>query len=86
MGYLNRLKEKTRGIKSNIIAIYLAMKDKRTPLIAKIMIVLTISYAVSPIDLIPDFIPVLGYLDDLIILPIMITISIKLIPKDVFDD
>ncbi|MDY4789423.1 MAG: YkvA family protein [Bacteroidales bacterium] len=62
------------------------MKDKRTPLIAKIMIVLTISYAVSPIDLIPDFIPVLGYLDDLIILPIMITISIKLIPKEVFED
>ena len=80
------LKEKTRGIKSNILAIYLSMKDKRTPLIAKIMIVLTISYAVSPIDLIPDFIPVLGYLDDLIILPIMITISIKLIPKEVFED
>ena len=86
MGYLNRLKEKTRGIKSNIFAIHLALKDKRTPLIAKIMIVLTISYAVSPIDLIPDFIPVLGYLDDLIILPLMITISIKLIPKDVFED
>lgn len=86
MGYINSLKEKTRGIKSNILAIYFAMKDKRTPLIAKIMIVLTISYAVSPIDLIPDFIPVLGYLDDLIILPIMITISIKLIPKEVFED
>jgi len=86
MGYINRLKEKTWGLKSNIVAIYLSMKDKRTPLIAKIMIVLTISYAVSPIDLIPDFIPILGYLDDLIILPIMITISIKLIPKEVFED
>lgn len=86
MGYLNRLKEKAKVLKSNIVAIYFALKDKRTPIMAKIMIVLTISYAVSPIDLIPDFIPVLGYLDDLIILPLMITASIKLIPKDVFED
>ena len=83
MKLTNKLKEKARHLKNEIIAISLAFKDERTPLIAKIMIGLTISYALSPIDLIPDFIPVLGYLDDLIILPIMIMISIKLIPTDV---
>lgn len=64
----------------------MALKDKRTPIIAKLIIGLTISYALSPVDLIPDFIPVLGYIDDLIILPVMIIISIKLIPKQVLDD
>ena len=59
------------------------MKDERTPLPGKILIIITISYALSPIDLIPDFIPVLGYLDDLVIIPLFLTASIKLIPKDV---
>lgn len=83
MRLLKKLKDKAKALKTEVIAIYLSMRDGRTPVIAKIMIVLTISYAFSPIDLIPDFIPVLGYLDDLIILPLMITASIKLIPKEV---
>ncbi|HEX3008582.1 MAG TPA: YkvA family protein [Bacteroidales bacterium] len=83
MKLLERLKERANILKKEVIAIYLSMRDRRTPLLAKIMIVLTISYAFSPIDIIPDFIPVLGYLDDLIILPFMIAICIKLIPADV---
>jgi uncharacterized membrane protein YkvA (DUF1232 family) len=54
--------------------------------LVKILVGLTVSYAVSPIDIIPDFIPVLGYLDDLIILPALITLSMKLIPKEVLED
>jgi len=86
MKYVDKLKDKAKRLKNEIIAISLALKDKRTPLVAKIMIGLTISYALSPIDLIPDFIPVFGYLDDLIILPIMIIISLKLIPEEVLND
>jgi uncharacterized membrane protein YkvA (DUF1232 family) len=86
MKFFDRLKARANALKKDIIAISLSLKDKRTPWYAKAMIVLTISYALSPIDLIPDFIPILGYLDDLIILPILIIASIKLIPKDVFID
>ena len=83
MKQIDKLKDKARILKNEIIAISIALKDKRTPLYAKLLIGLTIGYALSPIDLIPDFIPLLGYLDDLIILPLMIMTSIKMIPADV---
>lgn len=79
-----KLKEKAKKLKKDIPAVYLSLKDKRTPFIAKFLAVLTVGYALSPIDLIPDFIPVLGYLDDLIILPSLVALTIKLIPKDLF--
>lgn len=62
------------------------MKDKCTPLKAKLLIASTVSYALSPIDLIPYFIPVLGYLDDLIIVPLLITLSIKMILPEVMQE
>lgn len=65
------LKARAKKLKADIPAIILALKDKNTPLPAKIAAAVTVGYALSPIDLIPDFIPVLGYLDDLIILPAM---------------
>ena len=77
------IKEKVAGIKMNLSALYLAYKHKDTPIAAKIIISITLVYALSPIDLIPDFIPVLGYMDDIIIVPILILISIRLIPKDI---
>ncbi|MGN0632324.1 MAG: YkvA family protein [Oscillospiraceae bacterium] len=80
------LKQKAKRLKTDIPAVFLAMKHKQTPVIAKILAALTVAYAFSPIDLIPDFIPVLGYLDDLIILPAMTAITIKLIPKDILDE
>lgn len=86
MSFFKRLKEKAKLLRAEVVSIYLALNDRRTPLLAKIMIVLTISYAFSPVDLIPDFIPVLGYLDDLIILPLMITTSIRLIPEEILDE
>lgn len=62
----------------------LLYKDPRTPRIAKILLWITIGYALSPIDLIPDFIPVIGYLDDIIILPVLLYLAIKSIPEDVY--
>lgn len=67
-----KLREFSRKIKLKIKAVYLAYKHKDTPIVAKIFAGITVGYALSPIDLIPDFIPILGYLDDLIILPLLI--------------
>ena len=78
------LKEKANDLKSVLPAVYLALKDRETPLPAKLLAAVTVCYALSPIDLVPDFIPVLGYLDDLLILPALIGLTAKLIPKPVF--
>ena len=79
------LKERTKKLKTDIPAIFFALKDKETHFLAKIFAGITIVYALSPIDFIPDFIPVLGYLDDLILLPLLVALTIKFIPKDVLE-
>ncbi len=73
-------------MKINIPAVFIALRKKETPTIAKIFAGITIIYALSPIDLIPDFIPVLGYLDDVIILPSLIALTVRLIPPDMFEE
>lgn len=78
------VKERAKQLKSDIPAIFIALKDKDTPLLAKIFAGLTIGYALSPIDLVPDFVPVLGYLDDIIILPAMAALTIKFIPDEIW--
>lgn len=78
-------KERASSLKKNIPAVFLALKAKETPTPAKIMAFLTVAYALSPVDLVPDFIPVLGYLDDLLILPALVAMTVKLIPKDIFE-
>lgn len=83
---MKSIKETIKKLKNKIKAIYLAYKRKETPIIAKIMAIITVGYALSPIDLIPDFIPILGYIDDFIILPIFIAICLKLIPKDIMKE
>ena len=80
-----QLKQKVKQLKTDIPAVFLALKDKNTPWYAKLIAALTVAYALSPIDFIPDFIPVLGYLDDLIILPSLVALTISFIPKDVFE-
>lgn len=65
---------------------WFAYRDKRTPWYAKVLAVIVVAYALSPIDLIPDFIPVLGYLDDLILVPLGITLALKMIPAEVMAD
>ncbi|MFC2093181.1 YkvA family protein [Bacteroidota bacterium] len=77
------LKEKVKRLKTETNILYLAYKNHRTPWYAKALITATVGYALSPIDLIPDFIPVLGYLDDIIIIPLGIYLSKKMIPKEV---
>jgi uncharacterized membrane protein YkvA (DUF1232 family) len=80
---LTQMKQWARLIKRDVHAIYLASRDPRVPWYAKILGIAVAAYALSPIDLIPDFIPVLGYLDDLIIVPLGIALVVKLIPPDV---
>lgn len=83
---LNNLKSKVRTLKQELYVLYLAYRDSRVPWYAKLFVICVVAYAFSPIDLIPDFIPVLGYLDDLIIVPLGITLALKLIPKSVLED
>lgn len=79
------LKERAKKLKADIPAVFLALKDKDTPIPAKILAAVTVAYALSPIDLIPDFIPILGYLDDVILLPALVALTVKLIPPEVFE-
>lgn len=79
------LKERANKLKMDIPTIFLALKDKDTPIIAKIFAGITVGYSLSPIDFIPDFIPVLGYLDDVILLPMLVALTIKLIPADIIE-
>ncbi len=81
-----KLRERAERLKCDIPALFLALRRRDTPLTAKVVAAITIVYALSPVDLIPDFIPVLGYLDDLIILPALIALTVRLIPRSVFDE
>jgi len=83
---LENLKSRARALKNETFAVYLAAKDARTPWYARAVALLTIAYALSPIDLIPDFVPVLGYLDDLFIVPAGIALAIRLIPAEVLEE
>ncbi len=80
------IKERAKKLKTDVPAVFLALKRKDTPVMAKVFATLTVAYALSPIDLIPDFIPVLGYLDDLLILPGLVAITVKLIPSGIFEE
>ncbi len=84
-GLLADLKSRARALKNETYALYLAARDPRTPWYARALIVLVVGYALSPIDLIPDFVPVLGYLDDLLIVPAGIALALKLIPREVME-
>lgn len=86
MRLLNRLKRRARLLKADSYALYLAARHPGTPWYAKLLLGVVVAYALSPIDLIPDFIPVLGYLDDLVLLPLGIALAIRLIPPPVLAD
>jgi len=76
-------RQRVKQLKTETYALYLAYRDPRTPWYARLLVMAIVAYALSPIDLIPDFIPVLGYLDDLLFLPAAITLALKLIPAAV---
>jgi uncharacterized membrane protein YkvA (DUF1232 family) len=81
-----RLKAVGRNLKREIQVYRLVLKDHRTPRLAKILLGLAVGYAILPFDIIPDFIPVIGQLDDLIIVPALIIVALKLIPKEVVEE
>src|SRR4029453_7133521 len=83
MALLDKLKQRARHLKAETFALYLAARDPRTPWYVKFLVGGIVAYAYSPIDLIPDFVPVLGYLDDLILLPLGIAWAIQLVPPAV---
>lgn len=80
---LEAWKQRARQLKAETYALYLAYRDPRTPWYARVFAAVVVGYAFSPIDLIPDFIPVLGYLDDLVLVPLGIWFALKLIPPAV---
>lgn len=83
---MSRLQEAARRIKRDALTVYFAARDPRTPWPVRLLALMIAAYAFSPIDLIPDFIPVLGYLDDLILLPLGILLVIRLTPEAVIAD
>lgn len=83
---LDRMKQWARAVKRDVVALWLAARDPRVPWYAKAVAGMVAAYALSPIDLIPDFIPILGYLDDLLIVPLGILIAVKLIPEPVMTE
>jgi len=80
---IERWKRRVRQLKADTYALYLAYKDPRTPWYAKVLIGFVVIHTLSPIDLIPDFIPVLGYLDDLLIVPLGVALALRMVPEDV---
>ncbi|MFB2981592.1 YkvA family protein [Microseira sp. BLCC-F43] len=83
---MQALKQQARKLKKETYAIYLACKDPRVPWYARLLAGCVVAYAFSPIDLIPDFIPIIGYLDDLIIVPLLIWLVLKMIPAAVLNE
>ncbi len=83
---IQKMKTAWNHFKLEVEVYQCVLTDKRTPRIAKFLLGFAVAYALSPIDLIPDFIPVLGHLDDLVILPFLVILALKLIPKDVIED
>jgi len=83
MPMIGKIKQRVRELKTETLALYLAARHPLTPWYAKLLVAAIVAYAISPVDLIPDFVPILGYLDDLVLIPIGIALAIKLIPLPV---
>jgi uncharacterized membrane protein YkvA (DUF1232 family) len=79
---LSRARQWARALKRDVLAVWLAARDRRTPRLAKLLALIVAAYALSPIDLIPDFVPVLGYLDDLVLVPLGLMLVVRMIPRD----
>ena len=84
--YIEKWKQQARQLKLEVYALYLAYQDPRVSWMAKVVVACVVGYALSPIDLIPDFIPIIGYLDDLILIPLGIKLALSMIPVSVMND
>ncbi len=85
-GIFRKWKKRAKQLKTEIYTLFFAFRDPRVPWYAKVFVGCVVGYAFSPIDLIPDFIPILGYLDDLLLLPLGITLALRMIPKEVLKE
>ncbi len=85
-GWRERLAARAKRLKTDVPAVFLAMKHAQTPWYAKALAFATVAYALSPIDLIPDFIPVLGFLDDVLLLPLLVALTLKCVPQEVMGE
>ena len=83
MSFFRKIREYIGALKNQLIVLYYVLRHPETGVLPKIVITIAIGYAMSPVDLIPDFIPVLGYVDDLLIVPALIMLSLKLTPRNV---
>ena len=83
---LDTLRRRARALKVETLALYHVARDPRVPWYARLFVGVVVAYALSPIDLIPDFIPVLGYLDDLILVPLGLALALRMVPQDVLDE
>lgn len=86
MSLMDRARAQAVRCKADVLALYLVARDPRTPWLAKAVIAGVVAYALSPVDLIPDFIPVIGYLDDLILIPLGVALAIRLTPGEIIDE
>jgi uncharacterized membrane protein YkvA (DUF1232 family) len=86
MGKIDAWKSRTRQLKGSVYALYYAYRDPRTPWYVRILAACVVGYAFSPIDLIPDPIPILGYLDDIVLIPLGVALVVKLLPSAVWAD
>ena len=86
MGLLDKARAQAQRLKRDAYALYFVARDPRTPWYARALAAAVVAYALSPFDLIPDFVPVLGYLDDLVIVPLGIALVLRLVPRAVLDD
>jgi uncharacterized membrane protein YkvA (DUF1232 family) len=84
--YMEKWKQQARQLKLEVYALYLAYQDPRVSWMAKVVVACVVGYALSPIDLIPDFIPIIGYLDDLVLIPLGIKLALSMIPVSVMND
>jgi uncharacterized membrane protein YkvA (DUF1232 family) len=85
VNWYSRWKKRAKNLNSQLYALYLAYRDPRVPWYAKAFGAMVLAYALSPVDLIPDFIPVLGYLDDIVLIPLGIMLAVKMIPKEIME-
>lgn len=86
MTLLGKLKQRARALEADSYALYLVARDARTPWYVRLLVAAVAAYAISPIDLIPDFIPVIGYLDDLILVPAGLALAVRLVPPEVLEE
>lgn len=86
MALMDRLRETGRELKRKLALYRLVLKDPRTPMLPKLLLMLAVGYTLLPFDLIPDFLPIIGHIDDVIIVPLLIVLALRLIPKEVIED